>query len=149
MKNIFFALLILFILELVVLIQVGSAIGALTTISLMFVAMVIGAFLVKLRFAQIAKQIREEQRFDPSLIWIPLAGFLFIFPGFISDIIALILLLPPVHKQIGNVYVKKHPHNFTYEERFYSQSTENNSTKGRVIDGSIDKDPSDDNEQQK
>ncbi len=149
MKNIFFALLILFILELVVLIQVGSAIGALTTITLMFIAMIIGAFLVKLRFAQIVKQIREEQRFDPSLIWIPLAGFLFIFPGFISDIIALLLLLPPIHKQIGNIYVKKHPNGFYYEEHFYSQSTERGSNKGRIIDGSIDKDPSDYDEKQK
>ncbi len=150
MKNIFLSLLALFVLELIVLIQVGSALGALTTISLMFVSMVIGACLVKMRFAQVVKQIREEQRFDPSLIWIPLAGFLFIFPGFISDIIALLLLIPSVRKPLGNYYSKTHmgdgftksSSSFTYSESYYKE--------GRTIDGTAQEETSkSDNEQLK
>jgi UPF0716 protein FxsA len=144
MKNIFLALFVLFILELIVLIQVGSALGALTTITIMFVAMVIGSFLVKMRFAQIVNQIREQQRLDLSIFWIPLAGFLFIFPGFISDILALLLLLPPLQNFIGKSYAHKHPNNFSYHESYYSytQKPDEPQKQGRVIDGKVEKDDS-------
>ncbi|MCR5536037.1 MAG: FxsA family protein [Succinivibrio sp.] len=81
-------------LELVVLIEVGSAIGALSAVTLLFLGMLVGFTLVKMRFASVLKALQEGRENDLSLIFLPLAGFLFIFPGFISDVLGILLLIP-------------------------------------------------------
>lgn len=119
-----------FVVELVVLIQIGSAIGALQCISLMFAAMVLGAVLVKLRAKALMTQMQESRNVNIKLLWLPLAGFLFIFPGFISDILAVLVLLPPVENFLvrrftGHFKISSHSFSFTKEE-FHQ---------GRTIDG--------------
>lgn len=138
MKKIFISLFVLFILELLVLIQVGSAIGAFETITFMFISMVIGFVLVKLRFKQVILQMQQMQRIDLSIIWIPLAGFLFIFPGFISDVLALLLLVPPVHSLVGDAYKRSHP-----QTHFTSDYNDTNH-KGRTIEGTAVEEKDDD-----
>lgn len=117
MGRIVLGLLVLFVLELVVLIKIGSAIGALTCISLMFLAMVVGAALVKFRAKALMEEVGKSHNVNIQLLWLPLAGFFFIFPGFISDIIAVLLLLPPVEnlivKHIKGVF-KVNGQGFTY-----------------------------------
>ena len=89
---------VFFILELIVLIQIGSRIGALTTISIMFIMMLIGGLLIKLRFRQVMMSMRQDPHTSLALLCLPIAGFLFIFPGFISDILGLLILLPPIQR---------------------------------------------------
>jgi UPF0716 protein FxsA len=89
--------------ELYVLIRVGQVIGALPTIALLIVVSVVGAWLVKREgFATLARararmdagEVPGREMVDGLLILF--AGALLITPGFLSDVIGVLLLLPPV-----------------------------------------------------
>lgn len=93
------------LLELVVLIEVGEAIGTLATIVLVVAGVVGGSAFVKrggigaLRRAQESVAAGETPAgalFDGACL--VLAGLLFIFPGLVSDALALPLLFPPVRR---------------------------------------------------
>ena len=88
-------------LELWLLIKVGEKIGALATIGLVIAAVFIGFSLLRLRGIQIARTMQAElaagrmpsnQIIDTFCLMI--AGCLFIFPGFASDILAVLLIIP-------------------------------------------------------
>ncbi len=96
MQRIILALFVLFILEIVVLIEVGKAINPLNTILLMFVGMIAGFVLIKLRFRKVVEMMQRGGVPDFKVLFLPLSGFLFLFPGFISDILGLLLLIPSV-----------------------------------------------------
>ncbi len=100
-------LVVLFIAELWVIIQVASAIGVLQTIGLLFAITIIGIWLVKRQGmavlgrlqATIAEgRVPHRELVDGFLILA--AGILLIPPGFITDAIGLALLLPPVRMGI-------------------------------------------------
>ncbi|KRW62703.1 FxsA family protein [Pseudomonas sp. TTU2014-080ASC] len=98
----FLFLFVLFpILELAVLIKVGSSIGVLPTLLLIIGSGILGAFLLRLAGVATAFRARErlargempeEEMFDG--LFMALGGGLLLLPGFISDIIGLICLLP-------------------------------------------------------
>lgn len=99
----FLAFLVVPFLELFVILKVGGAIGALNTIGLLIVVSVVGAWLVKreglsvLRRAQARVQsggIPAKELVDGVLILF--AGALLLTPGFLTDVVAVLLLLPPV-----------------------------------------------------
>lgn len=88
--------------ELAVIIQVAGSIGALNTIGLLIAVSLVGAWLAKhqglgvLRRIQVALdrgEMPSSEVADGGLIL--LAGALMIAPGFVSDAVALLLLLPP------------------------------------------------------
>ncbi|MFN2479235.1 MAG: FxsA family protein [Pseudonocardiaceae bacterium] len=99
-------LLVLFvatIVELVVLIAVGHAIGVLATIGLLIVTSLVGAALLRREGARTLRAFVEALRarraphrelFDGVLI--TAAGVLIVVPGFVSDVLGLLLLLPPI-----------------------------------------------------
>jgi UPF0716 protein FxsA len=99
--------------ELYVLIQVGHVIGALPTIGLLIAVSVLGAWLVKREgFAVLA---RARQRIDAGEmpgkelvdgVLILLAGALLISPGFLSDVVGVLLLLPPVRAVMRGATVR-------------------------------------------
>ncbi|HEX2063034.1 MAG TPA: FxsA family protein [Acidimicrobiales bacterium] len=93
--------------ELYVIIQVGQALGALNTIGLLVLISVVGAWLVKreglgvLRKAQTRVQagvIPGSELVDGVLILF--AGALLLTPGFVTDFVAVLLLVPPVRAAI-------------------------------------------------
>lgn len=99
-------------LELWLLIQVGTAIGALATIGLLIVSMFVGLTLLKLRGLAIGRTMQAElaagrmpsnQIIDTFCLMI--AGCLFIFPGFISDAIAVLLIIPGVRHILLSLFV--------------------------------------------
>ena len=101
-------------LELWVMIRVGTRIGALNTVILVFLSIVIGLALLRLRGVQVAKNMRAElsEGRIPSnplvdTFCIMVAGCLFIFPGFISDVIALLLIIPGVRYLLLALAVRK------------------------------------------
>lgn len=134
MKKFFLIMFLCFVLELFVIIKVGSVIGGFNTILLMFVLMVVGCVLIKLRFKKIMEIMQTQGVVDFKLILLPLAGFLFLFPGFISDILGLLLLLPPVQSKAEKVY-----RNSTHSSQFSWQSSSETGSfsKGRVIDATV------------
>ena len=88
-------------LELWVLIQVGKEIGALATVGLVICSIFIGLWLLRLRGLHIARTMQAElaagrmpsgQIIDTFCLMI--AGCLFIFPGFVSDALAVLLIIP-------------------------------------------------------
>lgn len=87
--------------EISLLVSVGSAIGVLPLILAMLAISAAGLWLLKLRGAMTLHQIRQQlaQGQMPtqaviSSIFFAIAGVLFLIPGFLSDIVALLLLLP-------------------------------------------------------
>ena len=91
------------ILELAVIIQVGQAIGTLPTIALLIVMSVAGAWLMKreglgvLRRSQVqVRSGRVPTREVADAFLIVLGGALMLTPGFLSDLVGVALLLPPV-----------------------------------------------------
>jgi len=96
-------LVVLFIAELWVIVQVASAIGVLETIGLLFAITIIGIWLVKrqgvavlVRLQRTISEGRVPHRELVDGFLILAAGILLIPPGFITDAVGLALLLPPV-----------------------------------------------------
>ncbi|HEV7829374.1 MAG TPA: FxsA family protein [Pseudonocardiaceae bacterium] len=96
-------LLVATVVELTVLIAVGHAIGVLATIALLILASLVGAALLRSEGARTLSAFLEALRtrrpphqelLDGMLIAI--AGVLIVLPGFVSDILGLLLLLPPI-----------------------------------------------------
>lgn len=111
----FTKLLILFVIvpvtELYILIEVGKRIGSLTTIGLIILTGIIGAYLVKGQGFMILKKIQNDlnEGIIPgdSLIQgaIILAGGIFLLtPGFVTDIIGFIFLIP-VSRRVVKKYL--------------------------------------------
>ena len=101
--RIFFVLFLLFPLaELYVLIKVGSSIGALATILLLVLGGLAGVLLLRLAGFATAWRARERlargelpEREMLQGLMMAIAGGLLFLPGFISDVLALVVLFPP------------------------------------------------------
>jgi UPF0716 protein FxsA len=101
------------IIEIYVIIQVGQAIGALWTIVLLIVDSLIGARLLgwqgraawrRLREAIAAGRMPHRELLDGAMIVV--GGTLLLTPGFITDAVGLLLLLPPTRAAIRRVAVR-------------------------------------------
>lgn len=89
--------------ELFVILQVGHAIGALNTVALLIVVSMVGAWLVKREGLSVVRRAQERVAHGAvpgrelvDGVMILFAGALLITPGFLSDVIGVLLLLPPV-----------------------------------------------------
>lgn len=101
MSRIILAIIALFALELIVIIKLGGIIGALPTIILLIIGTSCGCILVKKHFKTAIAVMQQGRSITQNTsLWVPFAGFLFIFPGFISDILGALLLIKPVQKFI-------------------------------------------------
>lgn len=96
--------------ELAVLIAVGGEIGVLNTIGLLILVSVVGAWLAKQQGIGVLRRIQSQleagrmpgaQLIDGFLILF--AGALLITPGFLTDCLALGLLLPPTRAVVRGV----------------------------------------------
>lgn len=107
------------IVELYVIIQVGGWIGAGPTIGLLLVSCVVGVVLVKYQGLAIWGRFRAQidrgvlptdELVDGFLVLV--AGALMIVPGFVSDVVGLLLLVPPARRVVRNLLVRR------YRDRF-------------------------------
>jgi UPF0716 protein FxsA len=108
------ALLALPLIEIAVLIMVGSSIGVFPTIGLIILTGVLGTILLRIQGFSVLSRIRTEMERgeapDKSLAdaaMIALAGLFLILPGFVSDVIGLALFLPPVRALIRSLIGKR------------------------------------------
>ncbi|MCY1292783.1 hypothetical protein D9M68_229590 [compost metagenome] len=114
MRAFFFLFLLFPLLELAVLIQVGSAIGVLPTLLLVIATAVLGSVLLRVAGVATAWRARErlargempEQEVLEGLL-IAVGGGLLLLPGFISDVIGLFCLLPPTRRLLVGKLRKK------------------------------------------
>ena len=118
--NSFFLLFIgLPVLEIYLMIKMGAKIGALNTIALIFLTAIIGVYFAKLQGIQTLKSgmINLYQNKIPvyemlSGASIAMAAFLLIVPGFFTDFIGFLLLIPFTRKIIFSIALKKKTNNY-------------------------------------
>ena len=105
---------ILPIAELVVIVQVAGSIGVANTIALLVVAALFGGWLVKRSGIGLVRTLSRQvgsghmptrELLDGVLL--ALAGILLFVPGFITDAVGLLLLLPPVRAGIRPLVTKR------------------------------------------
>ncbi len=101
------------IVELAVIVQVAGSIGVLNTIGLLVAVSIVGAWLAKREGLGVLRRIQaatargetpSREVADGALIL--LAGALMIAPGFISDAVALLLLIPPTRAIFRGVVLR-------------------------------------------
>jgi UPF0716 protein FxsA len=98
-----FGLIALPIIEIALLIKVGQVIGLLPTLALIIGAALLGGVLLRQQGLSVLTQLRDNVnsgrlpgRTIADAMMIGLAALLLVLPGFLSDVVALALLLPPV-----------------------------------------------------
>ncbi len=100
--------------ELFVIIQVGRAFGALNTIGLLILVSVVGAWLAKRegmgvwrRFQRQVETGHVPGREIADGVMILFAAALLMTPGFLTDVLAISLLLPPVRAAVRAVVLRR------------------------------------------
>ncbi|WP_448906076.1 FxsA family protein [Haemophilus parahaemolyticus] len=134
---IFFALILYIYCELSLLVSVSAALGVFPTIFLLIAISVLGVWLVKLRGLYTMLSIRQDltqgklptDAVINSVLFI-IAGILLIIPGFISDILAILCVLPFTRKLIKlwglNMLKKRFQFiNFTANQTAYRTKDDN------------------------
>jgi len=102
------------IVEISILIQVGEQLGVMSTIGLVILTAAIGASLVRsqgLQTLMTAQQkIQQGQQASQEVIegiMLAIAGVLLVTPGFATDTLGLLMLMPLTRKPIANYFVAK------------------------------------------
>ena len=120
MNSIFFAIILIPAIEIYLLIKIGSQIGAITTIFLIFTTAIIGIYYAKYEglntlrsgFIQLSKnEIPAYEVISGAAI--AFAALLLIVPGFITDITGFLLIFPLTRKIFFSFFQK----NIRKEER--------------------------------
>jgi UPF0716 protein FxsA len=99
-----------FVLEVVLLVEVGQAIGALAVVGLLIAAGLAGSLLLRHVGTSVVSSLLAQDPRGRSTIdrlrsagWQVAAGILLIVPGFASDVVALALFLPPVRRLLSSL----------------------------------------------
>src|SRR4051794_33588606 len=113
-----FMLIVLFIVvpivELAVIIQVGQAIGVLPTIALLILDSILGAMLMRSqgrvawrKFNLALGEGRPPAREVLAGVLVIFGGALLLTPGFTTDILGLLLLIPPTRAVVRRIVVRR------------------------------------------
>ncbi len=120
--------------ELYLLIEVGSVIGALPTIGLSLLTAAIGGYLVRVQGLGVLMRVRHmlEQGEMPALEMLDgavllAAGFALLLPGFVTDAVGFLLLIPPLRHAL----IKRYMHVVPVSQRGSSSRFQ---ARSRVID---------------
>ena len=114
MNSIFLSIILIPVIEIYLLIKIGSQIGAITTILLIFTTAIVGVYYAKYEglntlksgFAQISKN--EPPTYEMvSGAAIAIAALLLIIPGFATDILGFLMIFPLTRKIIFDKFAKK------------------------------------------
>ena len=135
MNPIFLSLILVPIVEIYLFIKIGSQIGALSTILLIFITAVIGIYYaryegintLKSGIAQISKnEIPQYEMLSGAII--AFAAVLLIVPGFITDFIGFSLIFPVTRKLLFNYFAKK------FQSKQKKEDKKNNFIEGEFED---------------
>ena len=114
MNSILLTIILVPVIEIYLLIKIGSHVGAITTIFLIFTTAIIGMYYAKYEglntlksgFAQLSKN--ETPTYEViSGAAIAFAALLLIIPGFVTDILGFLLIFPLSRKLIFNKFSKR------------------------------------------
>ena len=111
-------------LEIFLMIKIGGEIGALNTVSLIFLTAIIGVFYAKMEGIKtmrsgIMNLYQNKVPINEIIAGasIAIAAMLLIFPGFLTDTIGFLLLFPLTRKILINFFVKKNKLSSSKEEK--------------------------------
>ena len=103
------------IIELYIIVQVASSVGALETIGLLILVSVVGAWLVRAQgltvLGRVQGQLAQGKVPGKELVdglLILLAGALMLTPGFMTDAFGLVLLLPPTRAVVRTILIHRY-----------------------------------------
>ena len=125
MNSILLTLILIPVIEIYLLIKIGSQIGAISTIFLIFTTAIVGIYYAKYEglntlksgFFQLSKN--KAPTFEMlSGAAIALAALLLIIPGFFTDIIGFLLIFPITRKLLFNFLSKKFSHSKSQNNNF-------------------------------
>ena len=118
-------------LEIYLMIEVGGQVGALNTVALIFLTAIIGIYFAKHQGIQTLKSgmVNLYQNKIPiyemmSGAYIAIAALFLILPGFFTDLIGFLLLVPFTRKILFNLTLRK-------------KTKDDNKSKDKTIDGEI------------
>ena len=119
-------------LEIFLMIKIGGGIGALNTLLLIFITAIIGIYFSKLEGIKTIQTGLTNLYQNKLPIYemisgasIAIAAFLLIIPGFLTDAIGLLLLMPFTRKILINLFFRK------------KYMTVNKKEKSKILDGEI------------
>ncbi|RNF49932.1 FxsA family protein [Marinomonas hwangdonensis] len=145
--------LLLFILvpvvEMLVLIQVGGQIGGLTTVALVFLTAVVGIALIRKQGLQTSLKAQEKMRrgeIPASEVaegaMLIFAGVCLLIPGFVTDVLGGVMLIPPLRKLLAAGLIVKFISSFAVKGaqqsghyHFTSRYDKSSKDKGDIIEG--------------
>lgn len=145
-----FILLLIFIgipvLELIVLIEVGSEIGAINTIGLSFLTAGLGIALVRIQGLHMVSKVMTGQPMKEPLgapiihgFFLVIAGICLLIPGFITDAFGVLCLMPWFRLRVGSHLIKRLKENGgnfkTYRSSANSRGTAPSSSSQTIIEG--------------
>ena len=132
MNSIFLTVILVPVIEIYLLIKIGSQIGAITTILLIFTTAILGVYYAKYEGLNTLKsgfvQLRRNETPAYEVLSgavIAFAALLLIIPGFLTDLIGFILLIPFTRRILFRIIFKK------------KETTDNHKEKIDTIDGEI------------
>lgn len=127
------------LIELYFLIQVGSEIGAIPTITLTVFTAVLGGLMVRVQGFSTALRVREalEREEMPALeimegALLLVTGFMLLLPGFITDLIGFILLVPPIRRALLLYFLRN---SGILQRQSHVQRADGNNKNPDVIEG--------------
>jgi UPF0716 protein FxsA len=128
--------------ELAVLIQVGQAIGVLPTVAILIVDSILGGLLMRAqgrtawrRFNETtaAGRVPAREVLDGALVIF--GGALLLTPGFITDILGLVLLIPPTRALVRAVLARRLAHRMVISAtRARPRATQGYDVEGTAVD---------------
>jgi len=133
------------LIELYFLIEVGSVIGGFYTIAISILTAILGIHLIKLQGVQTLANMQQKLQQGElpandliSAILLSVAALFLLFPGFISDTMGAILLIPLIRNIIATQIIKSSllQSRFTSSANFHQHfSNHHQSQSGDIIDG--------------
>ncbi len=125
MNSILLSIILIPVIEIYLLIKIGSQIGAIITIFLIFMTAIIGIYYAKYEglntlksgFAQLSKNKTPTYEMI-SGAGIAFAALLLIIPGFVTDVLGFLIIFPISRKFIFNQFSKKFNHKKTEKNNF-------------------------------
>ena len=117
MNTVLLLIILVPLIEIYLLIKIGSQIGALSTISLILFTAILGVFYARYEgFNALKSAIKQLLKNEIPIYEIisgaalAFAAFLLILPGFITDLIGLLIIFPPTRKFFFKSITKNHPY---------------------------------------
>jgi len=125
MNSILLIIILIPIIEIYLLIKIGSQIGALSTIVLIFTTAIVGIYYAKYEglntlksgFVQLSKNMPPTYEMISGAA-IALAALLLIIPGFVTDILGFLIIFPISRKIIFDQFIKKFDQKKTKKNNF-------------------------------